>query len=411
MSPRGGDDPAASGPTHSPTVFIRTWAPPTARAAGRSRSWTRSRSIRTRTTRTSRPSSGTHPNTTKIALADYDKLVAMLGEAFDGTAQPAPRCRSSTTSSASRRRSPAKKSHYTGSSRQRRGGLEAKQAAYYRQAIEAGVLPAERQALFLFHASTRPNSTSWQSGRLLRRRDAEGEPRRRRGPRWRLSRRGVSRVRRHCGSPHGRSRSAARRLTITCDLGCTYVAQLSASPAGCSSRGRGQAIGDQADDTAVRRPGRNGRYRFGFRVSGEPGPADAATPARPAGASIRPWKASTSPTGSTGSIRPGAACRSRSVRGQGRVRGGVEAFAELRAPARVLATGVRPDWDFFLWKITDRYEALGELGAALNATPLAGWLETPYSYLATTKASQYTSARSRGRSRRGARPTSSSTRS
>jgi chlorite dismutase len=56
-------------------------------------------------------------------------------------------------------------------------------------------------------------------------------------------------------------------------------------------------------------------------------------------------------------------------------------------------TGVRPDTDFFLWKITSRYEDLGELGAAMNATPLAGWLETPYSYLATTKASQYTSAR------------------
>ena len=56
-------------------------------------------------------------------------------------------------------------------------------------------------------------------------------------------------------------------------------------------------------------------------------------------------------------------------------------------------TGVRPDCDFFFWKITQRYEDLGELGAALNATPLAGWLETPYSYLATTKASQYTSAR------------------
>jgi chlorite dismutase len=56
-------------------------------------------------------------------------------------------------------------------------------------------------------------------------------------------------------------------------------------------------------------------------------------------------------------------------------------------------TGVRPDCDFFLWKITQRYDDLGELAAALNATPLAGWLETPYSYLATTKASQYTKAR------------------
>jgi chlorite dismutase len=67
-----------------------------------------------------------------------------------------------------------------------------------------------------------------------------------------------------------------------------------------------------------------------------------------------------------------------------------ERFAHLRA---YTTTGVRPETDFFLWKITDRYEVLGELGAALNATPLAGWLETPYSYLATTKASQYTNAR------------------
>jgi chlorite dismutase len=80
---------------------------------------------------------------------------------------------------------------------------------------------------------------------------------------------------------------------------------------------------------------------------------------------------------------------------------GKDAFAEVVEELgdrfdhlRVYSTvGVRPETDFFLWKITDRYEALGELGAALNATPLAGWLQTPYSYLATTKASQYTQAR------------------
>jgi chlorite dismutase len=55
--------------------------------------------------------------------------------------------------------------------------------------------------------------------------------------------------------------------------------------------------------------------------------------------------------------------------------------------------GLRPDSDLFPWKITERYADLGELAAELNATPLAGWLETPYSYLATTKASSYTAAR------------------
>jgi chlorite dismutase len=80
---------------------------------------------------------------------------------------------------------------------------------------------------------------------------------------------------------------------------------------------------------------------------------------------------------------------------------GKEAFAEvvddwatrmdsLRAYS---LTGTRADCDFFLWKISERYGDLGELAAELNATPLAGWLDTPYSYLATTKASQYTQAR------------------
>jgi chlorite dismutase len=72
----------------------------------------------------------------------------------------------------------------------------------------------------------------------------------------------------------------------------------------------------------------------------------------------------------------------------------VDSFAERFEHLRAYTTaGVRPDSDFFLWKITERYDDLGELGAALNGTGLAGWLETPYSYLATTKASQYTSAR------------------
>jgi chlorite dismutase len=72
----------------------------------------------------------------------------------------------------------------------------------------------------------------------------------------------------------------------------------------------------------------------------------------------------------------------------------VDSFAERFEHLRAYTTaGVRPDSDFFLWKITERYDDLEELGTVLNGTALAGWLETPYSYLATTKSSQYTSAR------------------
>ena len=72
----------------------------------------------------------------------------------------------------------------------------------------------------------------------------------------------------------------------------------------------------------------------------------------------------------------------------------VESWAERMDGVRAYTvSGVRPDADFFLWKITGRYEDLGELGAELNGTPLAAWLDTPYAYLATTKASQYTQAR------------------
>ena len=72
----------------------------------------------------------------------------------------------------------------------------------------------------------------------------------------------------------------------------------------------------------------------------------------------------------------------------------VEDWAGRMSTLRAYSTaGVRPDADFFLWKITERYADLGELGSELNATPLAGYRETPCSYLATTKASQYTAAR------------------
>jgi chlorite dismutase len=75
---------------------------------------------------------------------------------------------------------------------------------------------------------------------------------------------------------------------------------------------------------------------------------------------------------------------------------GKEAFAEVvaawqeRMELRTYSlVGVRSEVDFFFWKLTERYDDLRELAVDLNATPLAGYLTTPYSYLAATKPSQY----------------------
>lgn len=70
---------------------------------------------------------------------------------------------------------------------------------------------------------------------------------------------------------------------------------------------------------------------------------------------------------------------------------------ELRAYTMV---GVRPDVDFMLWKLTEQYDELNGFGAALNGTPLAGWLTTPHSYLAAARFSQYFEKRRQGGPRR-----------
>jgi chlorite dismutase len=75
---------------------------------------------------------------------------------------------------------------------------------------------------------------------------------------------------------------------------------------------------------------------------------------------------------------------------------GKEALAEIvaawqeRMELRTYSlVGVRPEVDFMFWKLTERYDDLRELAVDLNASPIAGYLETPYSYLAATKPSQY----------------------
>lgn len=51
--------------------------------------------------------------------------------------------------------------------------------------------------------------------------------------------------------------------------------------------------------------------------------------------------------------------------------------------------GMRPDCDMLLWRICYSLDELQMMSQELSSTQLGGYLETPYSYLAMTKRSQY----------------------
>jgi hypothetical protein len=87
LAPRGGDDPSASRQTHSPTMFIKDLGN-AYRASGRTKPLMDIFSIHVYSESPRIPPSFRHPHTTSIGIGDYDKLVLLLAQAFDGTAQP-----------------------------------------------------------------------------------------------------------------------------------------------------------------------------------------------------------------------------------------------------------------------------------------------------------------------------------
>ena len=71
-----------------------------------------------------------------------------------------------------------------------------------------------------------------------------------------------------------------------------------------------------------------------------------------------------------------------------------EVFHKWNEPGRMLTlsystVGLRGDCDMVLWTICYSVDDLNAMRAELLATPLGGYLETPYSYLSMTKRSQY----------------------
>jgi chlorite dismutase len=68
----------------------------------------------------------------------------------------------------------------------------------------------------------------------------------------------------------------------------------------------------------------------------------------------------------------------------------LEPFAERLPVLRAFSTlGTRADADFMLWMVTERLEDFQDLHAAVLRSGMGAHLDTPYSYLAMTRRSQY----------------------
>ena len=166
LAPRGGDDPSSRRPTHSPTQFIldlgRFY-----RASGRDKPVMDAYAHHPYLERSKIPPDFAHPRTTTISLADYEKLVDLLGKAFDGTAQEGADIPILYTEFGVQTIIPARKrSAYTNLDSPAAADAvpEATQARYYREAFELACRQPTVEGLYIFHVWDEPDLLGWQSG-------------------------------------------------------------------------------------------------------------------------------------------------------------------------------------------------------------------------------------------------------
>jgi hypothetical protein len=165
-APRGGDNPDSPRQTHSPTQFIRDLGR-YYRESGRNKPVMDAYAHHPYLERANLPPSFAHPRSTTIALADYDKLVALLGEAFDGTPQRGSDLPILYTEFGVQTRIPAEKiDAYTNRTTQAAADVvdEETQERYYREAYELACSQETVEGLYIFHVWDEPDLLGWQSG-------------------------------------------------------------------------------------------------------------------------------------------------------------------------------------------------------------------------------------------------------
>jgi hypothetical protein len=278
VSPRGSDKPDGIRPTHSPTAFLRDLG--TAyRASGRARPIMDALAIHVYGDNSSQPPTFAHPNTTSIGVADYDKLVALLGEAFGGTAQPGSTLPILYGEYGVETQIPAAKaSLYTGIEPSTIKPVpEATQALFYKQALAMAFCQPTVAGMLIFQAKDERNLSGWQSGV----RYVDGTPKTSLLPVTKALIRTAGGSIAHCPGiqlpVHATyvrfgARAAARRgefrASFRCDLDCSYELRVVKLPGGVAKMvQRGRASIDDLVRVAFS-PHRlgGGSYRYRLRL-------------------------------------------------------------------------------------------------------------------------------------------------
>ena len=166
LAPRGADRPGGSRPTHSPTAFIRDLGS-AYRASGRKRPLMDAFAFHPYMQASRVSPSVAHPKNTSITVADYPKLVALLKEAFEGTAQQATRLPIYYTEFGVQTSVPRPKLRFysdPGTAERSDTVGFGRQAAYYRRALALAYCQPTVRGIFVFHTFDEADFAGWQSG-------------------------------------------------------------------------------------------------------------------------------------------------------------------------------------------------------------------------------------------------------
>ena len=293
VSPRGTDRADGTRPTHSPTTFILGLGA-AYRASGRTLPVMDALSIHVYSDNSSVPPSVGHPLNTSIGVADYDKLVGLLGEAFDGTAQPGSTLPILYGEYGVESEIPASKAPlYTGTEPATTKPVsESTQAAYYEQALAMACCQPTVVGMLLFLSNDERGRANWQSGIHY----VDGTPKASLAPVRKALDRTTGGSITHCpgvelpvhatGLRFG-TRSAAKRgvfrATFSCDLDCRYWVRLENAVTHATKLAtHGSAlVGEPVTADLGTRRLKPGRYRYTLRLLHPVNPAAATVKAGP----------------------------------------------------------------------------------------------------------------------------------